>query len=98
MDQGIELMRVPVISSSHVTRACGEWLNVATGERDSFICGFEGPYGWILFAGEEPLPPDCPYVDVLSPVLAWARSNGYDWVRLDEDGDPVPGLAVYRTL
>lgn len=92
---GIELMRVPVISSSHVTAECAGWLDEVTGQPDSALCGFKGGYGWILFVGEDPLGPDCPHLDVLNPVFAWARSNGYDWVRLDEDASPVPDLPTY---
>lgn len=93
---GIEFMRVPVISSRHVTEACADWLDEVTGQPDSSIGGFRGGYGWILFVGEDPLGPDCSHTDVLNPIFAWARAKGWDWVRLDEDARVVGLLPVYR--
>ena len=92
---GIELMRVPVISSKHITGECADWLDEVTGQPDSALCGFKGGYGWILFVGEDPLGPDCPHLDVLNPVFVWAKFRGYAWVRLDADALDVSGLPLY---
>lgn len=91
----IELMRVPVISSRHVTAECADWLDEVTGQPDSALCGFKGGYGWILFVGEDPLGPDCPHVDVLNPIFTWAKFRGYSWVRLDADADTTQGVPTY---
>ena len=95
MSDGIELMRVPVISSRHITAQCADWLDEVTGQPNSALCGFKGGYGWIIFVGDDPLDPDCEHVDVLSPVFAWARVRGYEWVRIDADADLLLALPVY---
>ena len=38
---------------------------------------------------EPELPPD------LLNAICWAKANGYDWIRFDEDGDAVPNLKIY---
>lgn len=91
----IELMRVPVISSSHITDGCEEWLEDVYNDPTGALPVFKGPFGWIVFVPTPDAPADeAPHEDLI-PVLTWAASNGYDWVRLDIDADEVPDLPAY---
>lgn len=94
-------MNVPVISTGHVSPKTRAWLDHISEEMvldpqrlQTSLLLIVAPYdaGWFMrsFEGRrEMLPVD------LAAVLAWAKKKGYDWIRLDADGDYVDGLNVF---
>lgn len=89
-----------VISTGHVSRSTADWLTARKlGEVPSVATYAEG--WWVRLAVPEQYVSELP--DDLLAIITWARefkdSTGqdrYNWVRLDADGDHIPGLPIYE--
>lgn len=88
------IMQAPVISTGHITKELNEELgqysrvNAPWGQE---VVDIEG--GWLLYVGANEAT-DVP--EVLAPLFAWTASLGYEWLRLDQDGDVIAGLPTYN--
>jgi hypothetical protein len=88
------IMKVPVISSSHLTE---KTLAIKTDRNFNGPGGFytvQFSHGFMLF-NSEPVDDDLEIPDDLRDCLEWAYSNDFEWIRFDPDGDIVKGLKVY---
>lgn len=94
-ETGYWVMRVPVISTAHITPAVGQELHeLLPGEEFYDTPCMGGAHGSMLYCADtDNLPEDAP--QCLRDVLAWARGEGFDWVRLDADGDSIDGLPEF---
>ena len=87
------IMQVPVLSTRHITPDLAELLNnlgSSPAPWDQEVIGIEG--GWLLYVGSNEAT-DVP--EVLAPLFAWTASLGYEWLRLDQDGDVIADLPAY---
>ncbi len=89
------VLSMPVISTGHITRSTNDLLTADQLSPSVASCaGYE--HGFFLSVPitttstkEQPIPDD------LAIVWAWARVNGFQWLRLDADGDEVEGLPTH---
>lgn len=91
-------MKVPVLSTGHISQTTMKsittgYIKTLCNETD-FLLYEEGVFISIYedfdIDKSRCLPED------FKALLAWARSLGYNWVRLDRDGDYVDSLKVYE--
>lgn len=100
MDDELQMMQFPVISSRHVTRDTMKALAlVAAGVRriDGVVSVFDlvgDASAWLVRLDELPDAPDALSLD-LAALREWALQHDTLWVKLDRDGDTVAGLAHY---
>lgn len=93
--RGYWVMTVPVISESHLTEEVAVSLvETLPGELFHDRPCMIGSHGALVYCHDaETLPEDAP--SCLRDALEWAKREGLEWVRFDEDGDVIEGLAVY---
>jgi hypothetical protein len=81
---------IPVIATNHITESTAKDLEKQGDANPWTMCA---PYEYgFFYAQDQPVegtPQD------LAAVMSWARTQGYQWVRLDADGDAVDGLPSY---
>jgi hypothetical protein len=65
------------------------YLKAPRCDDDTLRRHLPSPYGPKSPPGHIPYPAD------LFALYHWARRGGFDWIRLDADGDQVAGLLVY---
>lgn len=87
------VMAIPVVSTGHIPAEVREKLDASSMPYGLYSASY--PDGWFIACGEngdddEGLP------EPLAAVLQWARKAGYEWVRLDTDGDEIDGLPTYE--
>lgn len=90
----IWIMQAPVISTAHISLEFSKKLADWMYERAPWgqeILDLEG--GWMFFVGANEAD-NVP--DELQHLFTWAASGGYEWLRLDEDGDVIPNMPVYE--
>lgn len=90
----IEIHRIPVISTAHITQEVSDrldrndnpWVACANYVGCGYFLYVEEPYG-----GEEPVP------QCLLDICDWLTKHDFTdrWVRLDGDGDEADDLPVY---
>lgn len=95
------VMRVPVISTAHLTEnVARELAETLPGEDFYGFYNAVTPHGGFIACGEEiddgfnsPLidTPKC-----LRDCLRWANREGFEWIRFDADGDQVGELTIYE--
>lgn len=92
---GFWVMQAPVISDGHLTEDVATTLmELLPGEElHGTICMIGGHGALVRCDDLELLPKDTP--DCLRTVLEWAKGEGFEWVRFDEDGDLIPALPQY---
>lgn len=91
------VMKVPVLSSSHLSPVGTEFLDTpARANLLGIVATYE--HGWFIFVGSdsswfdhmEDLPPD------LRKILDWALEHQYEWLRIDTHaGDTIDELPTY---
>lgn len=89
----MEMMQaMPVISTGHLNERDAVRVNCGAYQGPAWL----GLYGWIFAVlDDEPENFDDGYQS-LRDVFAWARTQGFDYVRLDSDAEAVDGLATYE--
>ena len=93
-----EIQSFVTISTAHITAKTGAWLEEFAGEPvgdqpADFPNVGSLPYGYFLYADEQPLDT---WPEDLVLIMKWARVNGLEWVRLDQDGDQIEELKSYE--
>ena len=98
MSNALEVLRVPVISTAHLTREVAGILE-SKGNDNPWVPCAEWEYGFFLYledpeAREEESEAD---ITCLYAIRDWLREQGFKdcWVRLDCDADKVEGLPTY---
>lgn len=83
------ILRVPVLSTAHVSQATIDWLACHSGHTDfGVVAGY--PEGFFLYLHDPKAAADLP--EDLAVLARWVRRRRYNWLRLDADGDVVDGL------
>jgi hypothetical protein len=88
-------------STGHLTQQTREWLDARAmltvlepEKMTHWVAG--SPYGWFIYADEEPSGKDFP-ADLIA-VMKYARAAGCAYILFDRDaGDPIEGLAWYES-
>jgi hypothetical protein len=83
-------MTIPVLSTGHVSGATMESLGNAGVQCTTVATYMQGAF---IMVPDAELCMGAP--DDLLAVFDWARKHGYDWVRLDADGDTIEELPSY---
>jgi len=93
MRMNLDVMQVPVITTAHLDAQTAATL---TAQGDGAFGMTLAPYqeGFFIWAATESVSDNCP--ECLRAVCAWARRLGFDWVRLDSDGDHVVDLPTFE--
>lgn len=93
--RGYWVMQAPVISTGHLAKPVMDTLDaVLPGEDFHGALCMPGTYGAMLHCADfENLDPDAP--ECLRSVLGWGAREGFEWLRLDRDGDVIAGLPEY---
>lgn len=92
---GFWVMQVPVISTGHFTEAAAaELSDTLPGEAFHDAPCMVGSHGGMIYCADvENLPESAP--QCVRDVLEWGKREGYEWLRLDADGDTIAGLPEY---
>jgi hypothetical protein len=94
-----ETASIPTIGTAHLSR---QTLDLLEREGDSIPWCYCGPYEFGFFVSVPTaetiaiMRPCEPPPDDLADLWAWARGEGFQWVRLDSDADHVPNLPVFE--
>lgn len=94
-----ETVTIPTIGTAHLSRPT---LDLLEREGDSIPWCYCGPYEFGFFVSVPTaetiaiMRPSEPPPDDLADLWAWARGEGFQWVRLDSDADHVPNLPVFE--
>ncbi len=95
-------MRVPVVSTGHITAADADLLDIAHDDEACVITALKGGCGWLLFLGE-----DCAealeildaewtgYSQPFRDLLAFVLRAGFKHLRLDSDGEILPQFTIF---
>lgn len=95
-------MRVPVVSTGHITARDAEQLDHDSDANACGISALNGGCGWLLFLGE-----DCAealeildaewsgYSQPFRDLLAFVIRAGFKHLRLDADGEPLPQFTIF---
>jgi len=83
---------MPVISTCHITAATDRIMQDQGDQNPwTYIAPYsEGAFMYIQSEDMEGQPTE------FSDIFAWARKHGYQWVRIDADGDVVDQLPSYE--
>lgn len=89
------VMRMPVISTAHITEATNDRLSSDGGKNPwSHCANYE--FGFFMAIPSSDRFPEAPHPPAdLQAIWAWARQRNLDWIRLDQAGDAVDGLPTY---
>jgi len=96
----LTILRVPVISTAHVSESDMERLTDRIRSTDYPGAAYdEGCWLWIpLHEGDGDDMDDDPIYNDLKinvAIVEWARKNQFPYVRLDRDGDEIGDLPTY---
>jgi hypothetical protein len=103
MEDKMEVVRMLVLSTAHVSKETADLLN-ERGSEALFTFYPKGDYGWMIpvqrlqhektgaisVANPERMPGD------LVQVMVMALNERCEWVMFDCDADQIPGLPVYE--
>jgi hypothetical protein len=78
---------VPVISTRHMPNAYA----LAHLMHTKYLCDLHHEEG----GGFLEVPPIEECATWLKPIAKWAKSNVFDWIMFDDEGDVVDGLEVF---
>ena len=97
MSQSFQVMHAPVINIIHLDKATRIKLS---GDRNVFdLYRFVYERGVFVFACDEAtlhMQSDCEDIPAeLADCFRWAWGKGFEWIRLDTDGDVIAGLPVF---
>lgn len=87
----MNMLSMPVIATCHITAATSDLLS-AQGDQNPWTIVAPYEEGFFIYVQSEDMP-DQP--KEFSDIFAWARANGFEWVRLDAAGDDIDGLPQY---
>lgn len=88
------LMVAPLISTAHITEDTNNWADeLSLLDRNNYMI-IPMLYGFMVYVGEDESESKN-FPEDLQAVLAWARTRGFQWVRLDRDADTVEELNTY---
>lgn len=86
-------MKVPVISTSHLTRKTADSMPVWRSEH--LVAAYQ--HGWFIFVPSN--PEECDLPEDLQAVMVWFRNHpdyrDEYWLRIDADAGEVDGLPTY---
>ena len=92
------VMRVPVISTAHLTEDVACELAETLPCEDFYGLLHAGtPFGGFV-ACDDPDPPPTmePLPKCLHDCFTWACDEGFEWIRFDAEGDQIGELPVYE--
>ncbi|WP_298581273.1 hypothetical protein [uncultured Luteimonas sp.] len=94
-ESGYWAMRAPVLSTAHLAAAVSEQLHSTLAGEEFFDTPcMMGSHGAMLYCSDiENLPEEAP--QCMRDGLAWGKHQGFNWVRLNADGDVVAGLPEF---
>ena len=97
--QGHEIARTLVISTSHVPKHVADALEANSRER-YVDCGKIPPmwareYGWLIHVYDDP-EDDKGVIPEIQAICAFARAINCQWVMLDADGQQIVGLKTWE--
>ena len=84
--------RVPVLSTAHVSRETMEWLIANPGDHEFGVVA-NYSHGVFLQLDNRNEAPEAPAE--IRQLQQWIRPRHYQWIRLDTNGDVVPGLPIH---
>ena len=85
-------LSMPVISTCHIAAATSALLE-HQGDQNPWTVVAPYEEGFFIYVQSEDMPEQ---PQDISDIFAWARSNSFEWVRLDADGDEVDALPQYE--
>lgn len=88
------IMKVPVLSTAHVSRECADELDRAAHKA---LLGdvINMPDGWLIYASSLGAPDNALTNPNLLRLREWAYPKGYEWIRLSPDGDVYDELPTF---
>ncbi len=91
----MQTMTVPMLSLSHLAIMTRHYLEATAGDRAEPLQSAQAAGGF--FVRLAPHVDECGFPE-LRAVAAWLSGKGVpaDWVLFHEDGDVLPGLAIYH--
>ncbi|WP_267122693.1 hypothetical protein [Xanthomonas sacchari] len=94
-ERGYWVIECPVITTAHLTYEAAEILAQTLPGEDFFgapcmIGSHGGAIGCSDAVRLDGCAPKC-----VRDVISWGRHEGFDWIRLDADGDQIGELTVY---
>ncbi|MGX7743949.1 DUF5983 family protein [Rhodopseudomonas parapalustris] len=93
----LDTRRFVIVSTSHVTAATASLLDNTPNSLWPCVGGRYADYGWFVYAHEENTDVGADVIpDDLFAVMTWARGEGFDYILLDHDGDPIEGMTTYE--
>ena len=92
------VMRVPVISTAHITEdVARELAETLPGEDFYGLLNAVTPFGGFVACDDPDYPSDMPPLPkCLRDCFNWAVDEGFEWIRFDADGDQIGELTVYE--
>lgn len=96
MSDELWTMRVPVLSTGHLSKATRDRLESEGDDNPWMYCASYLDGYFISVPADDKFPEglDVPPPDLLA-IWKWARENKYDWVRLDSAGDVIEALRTF---
>lgn len=92
----LTILRVPVISTAHVSEADMERLTDRIRSSDYPGAAYdEGCWLWIPLNEGDGDDPIYNGLKSILDIVEWARKNQYAYVRIDRDGDEISDLPTY---
>jgi hypothetical protein len=86
-----EVTAMPCISTAHITQSEADALTAGTGWATRISYTNWHDYGFICFVQAQlDAPP------AFSALMDWARDHGWEFIRLDQDGETVEQLPTYE--
>lgn len=96
----LEIEKTLVVSISHITAECSQWLHTFKEDSPSFVVADNEYYYEISLSCYHTVRRtrtlDTEYLKCLGPILHLAAENDCHRLRLDRDGPIVEGLMVYE--
>lgn len=87
-NNGRWVMTTVVISTAHIPQEVNDRLS---GITDQLVIAM--PDGWLVYVGEAYPNDDLP--QPLQTCIEWAKTQGFEWLRLDQAGDEIDALPKY---
>jgi hypothetical protein len=89
-----QIDKVPLLSTGHLTENTYDRLQETEGEELGISIVARYDEGCFVYVGDDNVDETTP--EDLAAVFAWAKEQGFYWVRIDRDGDTVEGLQTYE--
>lgn len=93
---GFEVMTALVASTAHVTAEENDMLCLQQDcPGENLSVAMEGDYGWTFYIGDGVSDYARGLSEGFAGAINYARSQGFDWLRLDSDAPSLPGVTTY---